>query len=82
MLRAAFLTLSALGAIRCALLGGGHLIVEDEIDLRVIEHKKVIIQPEVMGNIHALRARQTIGTGRAVDGQHFSVRFRHLINQG
>jgi hypothetical protein len=45
MLRTAFLTLPALGAIRCALLGGGHLIVKDEIDLRVIEHKKVIIEP-------------------------------------
>ncbi len=82
MLRTAFLTFPALGAIRRALLGGGHLIINDDTELRIIEHKKVIIQPEIMGEIHALGTGQTIGTGRAVDWQHFSVRFRHLIDQG
>jgi len=82
MLRAALLALTAFGAIRGALLGGGHPIIKDEIGLWIFKHMMVIIQPEIMGNIHALRAGQTITTGSAVDGHHFLVRFRHPINQG
>ena len=82
MLRAAFFALPAFGAIRGALLGGGQSIIKDEIDLQILKHVMVIIQPEIMRNIHTLRARQTIGTGGAVDGQHFLLGFRHPINQG
>ena len=81
MLRAAFLTLPALSAIRCALLGGGHLIIKDEINLLILKYMEVIIKPEVMGNIHPLLTGQAIGAGRAVNREHFFVRFRYSIDQ-
>ncbi len=56
MLRAVFLAFPAFGAIRGPLLGGGHLIIKDEVDLLVLKYMMVIIQPEIMGNIHTLWA--------------------------
>ncbi len=81
MLRTAFLAFSAFGAIRGALLGGSHPIIEEEIDLLILEHMKIVIQPEIMGNIYALWTGQAIAAGRAANGQHFLVCFRHLIDQ-
>jgi hypothetical protein len=81
VLRTPFLAFPALGTIRCPLLRRGHLIIKDEIDLLILKYMEVIIKPEVMGNIHPLRTGQAIGTGRAVKGKHFLVRFRHLIDQ-
>ena len=82
MLRAAFPALPALGAVRGALLGSGHPIIKEEIDFRILKHMMVVVESEIMGDIHTFRAWQAIGTGGAVDGQHFLVGFRHPINQG
>jgi hypothetical protein len=81
MLRAAFLTFPAFGTIRCPLLGGEHAIIKDEVDLRVLEHIEVIIQPKVLGNIDSLRAGYTIGTGRAINLQHFFIHLCYPIEQ-
>jgi len=80
-LRAPLLAFAALGAIRRPLFGRSHLIIEEEINLLIRKNMEVIIQPEVMGNIHPLGTGQTVGTRRAVNGKHFFVRFRHLIDQ-
>ena len=82
VLRAFLFALTAIGAVRRPLFGGGHALVEHEAGLGGLEGEKVVVHGEVMGDIDPPGTGETVAAGGAVDPEQFPVSLGHAIDQG